>query len=188
MVERLDLEIGQKRLAVVGPNGSGKTRLLRVILGEDSPAHGAARRQRAHIGAIAQGGVDWMTEESLLEFLIRTTNCGGPDEVAQVLVAHRFPLALATRGMASLSPGERTRAALICLCQRRPQVELLVLDEPTYTLDFVSAAVLLTVLQTWRGGFVVASHDTDVLAQLEMDSTLQLPYLQDTGDSLKTTD
>ena len=62
-----------------------------------------------------------------------------PTRIAQVLHAHRFPLALADRPLATLSPGERVRAALICLTRRRPAPELLVLDEPTQHLDFVGS-------------------------------------------------
>jgi hypothetical protein len=52
LVENIDLQLGRQRLAMVGPNGSGKTRFLRVMLDEDAPVVGTVRRQRAVIGAV----------------------------------------------------------------------------------------------------------------------------------------
>jgi ATPase subunit of ABC transporter with duplicated ATPase domains len=159
----LNLRVGRDRVAVVGPNGAGKTTLLRVMLGTQEPTDGRARRQTSRIGAIAQAATDWMSEESLLEHLARVSDVSSPDHLAALLVAHRFPFALAERPMASLSPGERVRAALICLFQRQPPAELLVLDEPTYALDWVGATAMRAALRAWPGGLVVASHDRELL-------------------------
>lgn len=147
------------RLAVTGPNGAGKTTLLESMLG------GSAR-----IGSIAQGGADWMLEESLL-------SCLGA-EGAERLVAQKFPLALAQRPLRSLSPGERVRAALICLFQRDPPLEVLILDEPTYSLDLLGKKALTAALQAWPGGLVVASHDLDFLRQIGIEEWLALPQGQ----------
>lgn len=115
-----------------------------------------------------------MSDESLLEHLLRMSCASGFDEVASILVAHRFPLALAERPLKSLSPGERVRAALICLLQRQPLVECLVLDEPTYSLDLAGETALRSVLRAWRGGLVVASHDEDFLNDIRIDRFLKL--------------
>lgn len=60
-------------------------------------------------------------------------------------------------------PGERVRAALICLFQRRPAVELLVLDEPTDDLDLLAISALEATLRAWPGGLLIASHDAEFL-------------------------
>lgn len=135
------------RWGVVGANGSGKTTFLSQILASSDPAR---------TGSIAQGGVDWMREESLLSLVGN----------AEVLLAQRFPLALARRPLRSLSPGERVRAALICLFQNCPEMDLLVLDEPTCGLDLVGRRALREGLRAWKGGLVVASHDRDFLLQI----------------------
>ena len=92
-----------------------------------------------------------------------------------LLVAHKFPLGLAERPLRSLSPGERTRAALICLFQRSPAVELLVLDEPTFSLDLVGQRALTNALKAWPGGLLVASHDRAFLAAIDATTLLELP-------------
>jgi ATPase subunit of ABC transporter with duplicated ATPase domains len=166
---RLDLRVRRQRIAVVGPNGSGKTTLLEIMLGRRAPMTGSASRDRAKIGAVAQGGADWMLEDTLVSRL-----SGASEDVAKLLVAHRFPLALAERPMRTLSPGERARAALICLFRRSPAVELLVLDEPTYSLDLVGQRAMTEALRAWPGGLVVASHDRAFLEAIGTTTFLEL--------------
>ena len=86
-----------------------------------------------------------------------------------MVVAHRFPLGLAGRPLGELSPGERTRAALIALFDR-PGLELLVLDEPTGGLDLVGVHALQEALRAWTGGLVVASHDRRFLEAVGVTS------------------
>ncbi len=170
----LDLRLGRQRIAVVGPNGAGKTTLLAMLLGRRRPATGAASRDLARIGSIEQGGADWMLEDSLLSYLSVQGPGGSPDDVAKLLAAHRFPFALAGRPLCSLSPGERARAALICLFRRTPPVEVLVLDEPTYSLDLVAQRAMTSALRAWPGGLVVASHDRDFLSAIGADTVIEL--------------
>ena len=170
----LDLRVRRDRLAVIGPNGAGKTTLLEIMLGSRMPTTGSATRDLSRIGAILQGGSDWMIEDSLLSYLAVQGPDGSPDEVARLLLAHRFPLALADRPMRSLSPGERARAALICLFRRSPAVELLILDEPTYSLDLVGQRAMTDALRAWPGGLVVASHDRDFLSAVGADTVMEL--------------
>lgn len=66
------------------------------------------------------------------------------------------------------------RAALICLLRRRPPVELLILDEPTCSLDLLGQKALAAALQAWPGGLVVSSHDLDFLKAIGLEQTLQM--------------
>jgi ATPase subunit of ABC transporter with duplicated ATPase domains len=171
----LDLRIGRERFAVVGPNGAGKTTLLDVMIGQRYPTTGKASCDLSKIGVITQGGTNWLLDESLLAYLSRQVVDKQPDELAKLLVAHKFPLALAERPLKSLSPGERARAALIALFQRSPAVELLVLDEPTFSLDLVGQQAMLKALRTWPGGLIVTSHDREFLAGIGIDTVIELP-------------
>jgi len=170
----LSLSLGRERVAVLGPNGAGKTTLLRTLLGERTPTTGLAEARAERLGSIAQGATDWDDDDDLLTRLLTTTALPSLEAAAQRLLAHRFPLALAQRPLRSLSPGERVRAALLCLMQRDPAVELLVLDEPTDSLDFLGAASLRRVLAAWPGGLVVASHDREFLAGIGIDRFIEL--------------
>jgi ATPase subunit of ABC transporter with duplicated ATPase domains len=148
------------------------------MLGRRFPTAGKAFRDLSRIGAIAQGGTDWLIDESLLSYLSRQVVHKHHDDLAKVLVAHKFPLALAERPLRSLSPGERARGALIALFQRAPSVELLVLDEPTYSLDLVGQRAMTDALRVWPGGLIVASHDRDFLAAIGVDTVIQLNGFQ----------
>jgi ATPase subunit of ABC transporter with duplicated ATPase domains len=170
----LALRIGRERIGVVGANGSGKTTLLDVMMGRRTPATGSAFRKLSRIGCIEQGGANWATDDTLLDQLGLEARLQAPDGAARLLVAHKFPLALAERPLRSLSPGERTRAALICLFRRSPPPELLVLDEPTFSLDLVGQRALTSALRAWPGGLVVASHDRAFLAAIRLDEWIHL--------------
>jgi ATPase subunit of ABC transporter with duplicated ATPase domains len=76
--------------------------------------------------------------------------------------------------MRSLSPGERVRAALICLYQRASTIELLVLDEPTFGLDFFGRRALAAALRAWPFGLLIASHDRDFLSEVGFEQCIEL--------------
>jgi ATPase subunit of ABC transporter with duplicated ATPase domains len=168
----IELQLGRERIAVVGPNGAGKTTLLEIMLGQRRPDHGSVRADLSKIGWIEQGGKNWLLPESLRAHLLDRGLSS--DAAAALLVAHKFPLALAERPLDSLSPGERARAALIALFARSPTVEVLILDEPTFSLDLVGLRALTQALRHWPGGLIVASHDRGFLDALGMDRTLHV--------------
>ncbi len=172
LFESLELRLGRARIAIVGPNGAGKTTLLEIMLGQRSPSTGSARRKLSKIGVIEQGGANWQSDDSLFAQLNQFG--ASPESAAELLTTHRFPLALGQRPLRSLSPGERARAALICLFARAPAVELLILDEPTFSLDLLGQRALTQALRAWPGALVVASHDREFLAEIGMDRTIQL--------------
>jgi ATPase subunit of ABC transporter with duplicated ATPase domains len=177
LLSGIDLRVQRDRVAIVGPNGAGKTTLLRVLLGQQRPTTGKASCEIGRIGSIAQGATDWISDESLLGRMLDASPTSSFTEVAALLVEHKFPLALAERPLRSLSPGERVRAALLCLFQlagTHGGVELLVLDEPTYSLDFVGIAALQRALRAWPGGLVIASHDRELLDGIGIETTLVL--------------
>jgi ATPase subunit of ABC transporter with duplicated ATPase domains len=170
----LDLRVARERVAIVGANGAGKTTLIDVILGRRLADEGSAARDLTRIGAIAQGAADYMLEESLLEHLASTGAAASLDGAIALLRAHKFPVALAERPLASLSPGERTRAALITIFRRSPPPDVLVLDEPTYSLDLVGQRAITKALSAYRGGLVVASHDRAFLAAIGVDRWIEV--------------
>ncbi len=168
----LDLALNRERVAVVGPNGAGKTTLLEIVTRQRRPDSGSVSADLSRIGYIAQGGSNWLRDCSLREHLRNLSLSDA--EVARILVAHRFPLALAERSFRSLSPGERARAALIALFSRPNAVELLVLDEPTFSLDLVGLRALKEALRKWPGGLLIASHDRELLEELGIEQTIEL--------------
>lgn len=161
------------RIAVSGRNGVGKTSLLLILAGRRQPSQGHVVGDHSRIGLIEQGAANWESDRGLIGHL--QTECDVTlEEVAKILVGHRFPFALAERPLKSLSPGERVRAALICLYHRSPVIELLVLDEPTVGLDFVGLGALRDALKRWPGAFVVVSHDRDFIDSIQVCREVRL--------------
>jgi ATPase subunit of ABC transporter with duplicated ATPase domains len=173
LFEDLSFEISRQRIAVTGPNGSGKSTLLELLAGVRHSQAGSARSETVRIAYIAQNATNWRVEHSLLDELIDAHHLD-PEAAVSCIRAHGFPLALAERPLASLSPGERLRAALICSLQRLPPPELLILDEPTSHLDFLGHAALQNVLTSWSGGLVVASHDEEFLRAIRVEARVTL--------------
>ncbi|MCP4161898.1 MAG: ABC-F family ATP-binding cassette domain-containing protein, partial [Deltaproteobacteria bacterium] len=168
----IDLSIGYEKFAIVGSNGVGKTTLLNIIVGNTKPFSGKVSID-GNLGWISQGGANWMTDESLFARLMIYSGSQKTDEVTRVLLMHKFPIALAERPISSLSPGERVRAALICLFHQKPGIQILVLDEPTFSLDFVGETSLRKALKAWKGTLIVVSHNREFLKSIGVSKTLE---------------
>ena len=171
LVGGLNLQIRRERVAVVGGNGSGKTTLLKTILKQCAPSNGTVFSDLSKIGSIAQGAMDWMRTESLLDILCQTHEMM---TAMEIIHTYQFPWGLAQRSMQSLSPGERIRAAFICLLSRQPSIEVLILDEPSYSIDFIAYKALCEGLKIWPGGLLIASHDREFLEEIGIDQTIRL--------------
>ncbi len=169
----IDLELGWgDRLAVVGRNGTGKTTLLRALLADLPLARGSRRLGRAvRIGELDQGRETFERDGLLLDVFVEASGLDAP--AARTLLA-KFALGAddVARPVGTLSPGERTRAALALLSARG--VNCLVLDEPTNHLDLEAIEELETALERYEGTLVVVSHDRRFLERLRITHTLAL--------------
>lgn len=160
----LDLR-GPERIALVGRNGSGKTTLLRTIAGELEPVAGETT---AHVPLrflpqrldVLDG--DLTVAENVARFAPGATN----NHVRARLARFLFKGARADQPAATLSGGERFRAALAALMLAEPAPQLLMLDEPTNNLDMASVRQLTTALESYEGALIVASHDLPFLESI----------------------
>jgi ATP-binding cassette, subfamily F, member 3 len=150
-----ELSAGE-RLAVLGPNGCGKTALLRTALGEIPPLRGDVRlASSAKVGYFDQDNRLVPPHLTALEAVLGS----GRDETLARTVMGRMGVRKDTvnKPVAKLSSGERAKVLLarIILSDNN----LLVLDEPTNYLDIETQDVLLEALKDFPGGILFVSHD-----------------------------
>ncbi|MEW1640455.1 ABC-F family ATP-binding cassette domain-containing protein [Streptomyces sp. NPDC091219] len=168
----LDLR-GPERIALIGRNGAGKTTLLRTIAGELEPVAGEAV---AHVPLrflpqrldVLDDGLS--VAENVARFAPGATN----NRVRARLARFLFRGARADQQAATLSGGERFRAALAALMLAEPAPQLLMLDEPTNNLDMASVRQLTSALESYEGALVVASHDLPFLESIGITRWLLL--------------
>jgi ATPase subunit of ABC transporter with duplicated ATPase domains len=150
------------RVVLTGANGSGKTTLLGVLLGripvdEGSAGLGAGVR----VGEVEQARGLFLGPEPLVAaFGAAVPDLAGAD-VRTLLAKFGLTADHVARPAASLSPGERTRAALALLQAR--EVNLLVLDEPTNHLDLPAIEQLEQALDSFPGTVLLVTHDRRML-------------------------
>jgi ATPase subunit of ABC transporter with duplicated ATPase domains len=159
----VDLQIDwADRVAITGANGSGKTTLLGALLGRIPLDEGhTALGPSVVVGEIDQARAEFTGGQPLID-AFRTAVPGlEPAEVRALLAKFGLRADHVLRPVDSLSPGERTRAALAVLQARG--VNLLVLDEPTNHLDLPAIEQLESALESYSGTLLLVTHDRRML-------------------------
>lgn len=158
---------GPMRVALKGPNGRGKSTLLKTLLGEIAPRSGTCRvsvscayldqhLSRLDLSQSVMAHLN-LSHTPLEEGVLRT-------RLAQLqLGADKVTLPLA-----ELSGGERLKAALACVLWRAEATQLLLLDEPTNHLDLASVQAIEAALAGFPGALLVVSHDEAFLRGLTL--------------------
>ncbi|MGR0158727.1 ABC-F family ATP-binding cassette domain-containing protein [Paenarthrobacter nitroguajacolicus] len=164
---------GGERIGITGPNGAGKSTLLRLLLGTQEPDDGdASMGASVAIGEIdqARGLLDGgrLLGDAVEAVLVDWNSA----DVRTLLAKFGLKADHTSRTVDSLSPGERTRAALALLQARG--VNLLVLDEPTNHLDLPAIEQLEEALESYEGALLLVTHDRRLLENVRLDSRWHL--------------
>ncbi|MGE1091998.1 ABC-F family ATP-binding cassette domain-containing protein [Pseudomonas zeae] len=186
LFEDLNLTFDHQPTAIVGRNGVGKSVLARLIAGQLQPGTGSVARSvcvhyvaQTFIATPGQTVADVTGTAPALSALERL-RCGAATAHDFDLIDERWDLAERLRQMLDgagltdltgsdltehLSGGQQARIALIgALLSQAP---LLVLDEPTNHLDSAGRQWLMSLLERWRGGLIIVSHDRQLLEQMQ---------------------
>ena len=175
IVKNFDLVVQRKdRVAFVGPNGVGKTTLVKMLLGEIEPDQGEVKHgTNLRIAVFDQARAQLDPEETLWDNLVNDPEMGASGKADQVMVRGTpkhvvgylkeflFDDAQARAPVRSLSGGEKARLLLARLMARESNV--LVLDEPTNDLDIETLDLLQDILSDYDGTVLLVSHDRDFL-------------------------
>ncbi|MGW7099466.1 ABC-F family ATP-binding cassette domain-containing protein [Streptomyces sp. NPDC054883] len=161
------------RVAITGANGAGKSTLLAVLLGRLTPDSGAAvLGSGVLVGEVDQARGLFLGDEPLLEAFCAAVPDTEPAEVRTLLAKFGLKAVHVLRPAATLSPGERTRAALALLQGRG--VNLLVLDEPTNHLDLPAIEQLESALDAYEGTLLLVTHDRRMLDAVHVTRRLEV--------------
>ncbi|MFD9213458.1 ABC-F family ATP-binding cassette domain-containing protein [Streptomyces sp. NPDC087659] len=163
------------RVAVTGANGAGKSTLLAALLGRLTLDAGhAALGSGVVVGEVDQARRLFHGTDSLLDAFCAAVPDTEPADVRTLLAKFGLKADHVIRPAVSLSPGERTRAALALLQGRG--VNLLVLDEPTNHLDLPAIEQLESALSSYTGTLLLVTHDRRMLDTVRTTRRLEVAH------------
>src|SRR5690554_6703254 len=153
----------QERLGIVGPNGVGKSTLLRIITGEEQPDSGkVVIGDTVIFGYYSQANIEVDVNMKVIDVIREVAEFiplekGREMSAAQFLEKFLFPRSMHYNYVYKLSGGEQRRSKLMKVLMSNPN--FLILDEPTNDLDIYILGVLEDYLKRFEGCLIIVSHD-----------------------------
>jgi energy-coupling factor transport system ATP-binding protein len=154
-------------VALCGPNGGGKTTLLRLIGGALQPSLGRVERRPGRIAYLPQNPTALLHRPTVRAEVTLTLERAHEDEAPEIILQSLGLLDVAGRYPRDLSCGERQRVALAAVLPGTP--DLILLDEPTRGMDIAARDALVRLVSVLRdrgSAVVLATHDADLRAAL----------------------
>ena len=151
-----------EKIALLGPNGVGKSTLLKCITKDVSYSGDIEYGHNVSIGYFAQDAAEQLDQESTVFETIDSIATGDKrKDIRSILGAFLFGGDAIDKKVKILSGGERTRLAICKLLFH--EFNVLIMDEPTNHLDIQSKEILKDALRQYEGTLVIVSHDRDFL-------------------------
>jgi len=161
VLEDVDLTVRRgERVAIIGPNGIGKSTLLKIMMGETKPDEGRVEwGYETHPGYVAQDHKEQIggARQSLDDWLVQFCPTQGIGFVKGQLAAVLFSGDESKKKLEALSGGEAARLMFARQAVEKPNV--LILDEPTNHLDLEAIEALVQGIKGYEGTLIFVSHD-----------------------------
>ena len=168
LFRKLDIAIeAVQKVAIIGPNGIGKTTLLRCLVGDLKPDAGSAKwTEKARLGYCAQEhSADFAEDVSLTEWMGQWHREGDDDQKVRATLGRLlFSGDEPKKSVKVISGGEEQRMVFGRLILQKPN--MLLMDEPTNHLDMESIESLNGALERYRGTLIFVSHDREFVSSL----------------------
>ena len=154
----VNLEVeGGERIALLGDNGTGKSTLIKILMGEESPDGGKLRLgPTVRIGYLPQIIHFDHPERNLVDTMLYALDCT-PQTARNRLASFKFRGEDVFKPVSALSGGEQSRLRLCMLMDSK--INLLILDEPTNHLDIQSREWIEEAVEEYEGNLLFVSHD-----------------------------
>jgi ATPase subunit of ABC transporter with duplicated ATPase domains len=162
----LRVEAGE-RIAVIGPNGIGKTTLLKCLVGELKPTAGTVKwSENAEIGYYAQDhAAEFAEDKPLFDWMSQWGKPGDDEQVIRGTLGRMlFSSDDSSKNVGVISGGEQGRMLFGKLMLQRSNI--LLMDEPTNHLDMESIEALNLALENYPGTLIFVSHDREFVSSL----------------------
>ncbi|VAW86266.1 Bis-ABC ATPase YbiT [hydrothermal vent metagenome] len=163
---KLSLEVGE-RLAIIGPNGIGKSTLLKILINEIEPDAGTIKwSENSNIGYCAQDhGEDFKEDMNLFDWMGQWGQAGDDEQAIRGILGRLlFSRDETSKSVKVISGGEQGRMLFGKLMLQKPN--MLVMDEPTNHLDMESIESLNMALENYPGTLIFVSHDREFVSSL----------------------
>jgi ATP-binding cassette subfamily F protein 3 len=167
LFRNVELNVGmESRVAIVGPNGIGKSTLMNLILGDLHPLTGEIiRNRKLRVSKFSQHFVDQLTmTDTPVQFVGKKFTELKPQEVRNTLGKFGLSGKTQLQPIQLLSGGQKSRVALCTLSLELPHI--LLLDEPTNHLDIQSVDALSEALSDFEGAVALISHDQRLISRV----------------------
>jgi ATP-binding cassette subfamily F protein 3 len=162
-----------ERIALLGPNGVGKSTLIKLLIGQLPVDSGVVEWNPMNkLGYYSQEFEDFDMDTSVLQLFM--DRCERMESFCRPFLGKfNFRSNKVHQKVGTLSGGEKTRLSIAMLCST--DANLLILDEPTTYLDVLSQRVILDALKAYKGTMIIVSHTEEFIKELKPDKVFLMP-------------